>query len=107
MATWRCPNCGTLQSDSSRCFLCERSATSCGTCVMFRASLLGGVGYCALDRRREALSGSERRSCWTATANVASGGFFGLDQESAEAPLGHGLLEVLPVHARQAPLSER
>ena len=64
MATWRCPHCGTVQADGPRCFLCERSATSCSTCVNFRQSVVGGLGYCALDKRREALSGGERRSCW-------------------------------------------
>ena len=65
MAAWRCPHCGTLQVESGACFLCDRSATSCGTCVNFRRSLVGGVGYCALDSRREPLAGDERRPCWT------------------------------------------
>lgn len=65
MATWRCPHCATVQIEASECFLCHRSATSCGTCVNFRASLVGDVGYCALDRRREPLSGAEERPCWT------------------------------------------
>jgi hypothetical protein len=65
MATWRCPHCATVQVESALCFLCRRSATSCGTCVRFRSSIVGGVGYCALDRRRELLSGEEQRSCWT------------------------------------------
>ena len=109
---WRCPNCGTLQSDTSRCFLCQRSATSCGTCVRFRSSFVGGVGYCADDKRREPLSGSEQRSCWTSDAASQSGGFF--DAAAVVAPeaapphgaLERGLHEVLPVRG-PAPLSER
>jgi hypothetical protein len=79
MATWRCLNCGTLQVESGRCFLCDRSATSCGTCANFRRSLVGGLGYCALDKRRSPLTGDEQRDCWTATtADDAAGIFSGL-----------------------------
>jgi len=76
MATWRCPHCRTVQVEAPRCFLCLRSATSCGTCVNFRQSVVGGVGYCALDRRREALSGEEQRPCWTGTPTLATDGLF-------------------------------
>jgi hypothetical protein len=70
MIAWRCPHCGTFQAESSRCFLCGRSATSCGTCANFRLSVVGGVGYCALDKRREPLSGDEQRDCWTSAASA-------------------------------------
>jgi len=81
MATWRCPNCGTAQSEAAaRCFLCNRSATSCGTCAQFRGSVVGGVGYCARDRRREPLSGAEQRDCWTSAASGLEDGFFGAPQ---------------------------
>ena len=76
MLTWRCPHCHTVQADGPRCFLCSRSATSCGTCANFRASLVGGVGYCALDRRRAPLSGAEQRECWTPVAALAGDGLF-------------------------------
>lgn len=76
MATWRCPHCRTVQVDSARCFLCQRSATSCGTCINFRRSVVGGIGYCALDLRREPLSGEERRECWSGTAQPPADGFF-------------------------------
>jgi hypothetical protein len=76
MATWRCPNCATVQAESSRCFLCRRSATSCGTCAMFRQSLVGGTGYCASDRRRETLSGAEQRECWSSGTEPAGDGLF-------------------------------
>ena len=98
MATWRCPNCGTLQSESSRCFLCQRSATSCGTCVMFRASLVGGVGYCARDRRLEPLTGSEQRACWTGTAATVADGFFNVPAGVSSTAIERGLLEVVPAH---------
>ena len=65
MSAWRCPNCATLQAESHSCFLCGRSSTSCATCVNFRESLVGGVGYCALDKKRDPLSGAEQRTCWT------------------------------------------
>ena len=81
MAMWRCPHCGTAQTESAaRCFLCNRSATSCGTCVQFRGSVVGGVGYCALDRRREPLTGAEQRDCWTAAAGAAEDGLFSAPQ---------------------------
>lgn len=85
MATWRCPHCATLQVEAARCFLCDRSATSCGTCVNFRPSLVGGVGYCALDRRREPLSGAEQRPCWTSGAPVAADGL--LDAVQPQPPV--------------------
>src|SRR3954447_23252433 len=76
MGTWRCPNCRTVQGDSARCFLCGRSATSCGTCSHFRAAVVGGLGYCGLDKRRSPLSGSEQRPCWTDAATASSDGLF-------------------------------
>jgi hypothetical protein len=111
MSTWRCPNCGTLQSETTRCFLCQRSATSCGTCVMFRSSFVGGVGYCANDKRREPLSGSEQRPCWTSDATSQSGGFFdatAAPPDTAPPPgaLERGLHEVLPIRG-PASFSER
>jgi hypothetical protein len=43
---------------------------------LFRASLVSGVGYCARDPKREPLSGSEQRPCWTASPAAAIDGFF-------------------------------
>jgi hypothetical protein len=75
---------------------------------MFRASLVGGVGYCAKDRKRDPLAGSEQRPCWTASHATTSDGFFdetpGADPETV--PLERGLHEV-PVHHQQVPISER
>ncbi|HUP82928.1 MAG TPA: hypothetical protein VM284_01930 [Candidatus Limnocylindria bacterium] len=102
MPTWRCPNCGTRQSDTTRCFLCQRSATSCGTCVKFRSSFVGGLGYCAEDKRREPLNGSEQRPCWTGDATSTSGGFFDSADPGQAAPpaaIERGLHEVLPTRA--------
>lgn len=78
---------------------------------MFRPSFVGGVGYCANDKRREPLSGSEQRPCWTGDAAAASGGFFDSTATEPSASPAHGALErglheVLPVRG-PAPLSER
>src|SRR5918995_7313805 len=103
MATWRCPNCGTAQSASAaRCFLCNRSATSCGTCAEFRGSVVGGVGYCALDRRRDPLTGAEQRDCWTSAAAALEEGLFTTPNGSA----GGNAPELIPaplVEARVTP----
>jgi len=97
MTTWRCPNCRTVQVDASSCFLCNRSATSCGTCVRFRRSLVGGLGYCAADPGREPLTGEERRPCWTGQAEAESEGIFVLCAEpSREGRVERGLLELHP-----------
>ena len=64
MPTWRCANCGTLQEESARCWVCHRSTTSCGTCRHFRGAVAGSLGYCGLDPRRRPLVGSEVRGCW-------------------------------------------
>lgn len=76
MGTWSCPHCRTVQADSATCFLCGRSATSCGTCVNFRGSVVGGVGFCGLDRRREPLTGAERRGCWAGASDALPDGVF-------------------------------
>jgi hypothetical protein len=66
MAVWRCPHCATPQPESSRCWVCRRSTTSCATCRHFRKGVAGGLGLCGLDPRREALDGTEMRPCWIA-----------------------------------------
>src|SRR6478752_2074300 len=76
MATYRCPHCATVQAETARCFLCGRSATSCGTCANFRGSVVGGLGYCALDKRRSPLTGAEQRACWTDAQLAAVDGLF-------------------------------
>jgi hypothetical protein len=87
--------------------LCQRSATSCGTCVKFRPSFVGGLGYCADDKRREPLSGSEQRSCWTSDASSSADGFFDVQPMVPPVALDHGLHEVPPIRAGSGPLSER
>jgi hypothetical protein len=64
MPSWRCPHCSTPQPESSRCWVCRRSSTSCGTCRHFRGSVAARIGFCGLDRRREPLHGDEVRACW-------------------------------------------
>ena len=71
MPMWRCPHCGTPQTESARCWVCRRSSTTCSTCRHFRRSLAANVGYCGLDRRRLPLTGSELRGCWTAVEPLA------------------------------------
>ena len=69
---------------------------------MFRASLVGGVGYCARDRRREALTGSEQRACWTGTVATVTDGFFNHPGDVSAGAIERGLLEVLPAHGAAA-----
>lgn len=63
---WRCPHCGTPQAETARCWVCRRSSTACGTCRHFRRAVAANLGYCGLDRRRQALDGGEIRACWEA-----------------------------------------
>ena len=65
MPVWRCPHCATPQTESSRCWVCRRSTTSCATCRHFRRGVAGGLGTCGLAPRRWALDGTEMRACWT------------------------------------------
>jgi hypothetical protein len=39
--------------------------------------VVGGLGYCALDKRRAPLSGDEQLGCWTDANLVAADGLFG------------------------------
>lgn len=71
MPSWRCPHCETPQEEASRCWVCHRSSTSCGTCRHFRGSVAARVGFCGLDRRREPLRGDEVRACWEDGATAA------------------------------------
>jgi hypothetical protein len=64
MPSWRCPHCSTPQPEASRCWVCHRSSTSCGTCRQFRGSVAARYGFCGLDKRRRPLIGDEVRACW-------------------------------------------
>jgi hypothetical protein len=66
MPVWRCPHCNTPQSESSRCWVCRRSTTSCATCRHYRKGVAGGLGLCGLDPKHVALRGTEMRPCWVA-----------------------------------------
>jgi hypothetical protein len=70
MALWRCAHCGTPQPVAARCWVCQRSSTSCATCRHFRSSVAARIGYCGLDKAREPLTGVEVRSCWNGRALV-------------------------------------
>jgi hypothetical protein len=88
MPSWRCPHCSTPQPEASRCWVCHRSSTSCGTCRHFRGSVAARVGFCGLDKRRKPLSGDEVRACWT-------DGALALPPD----PVTPGLLDLLTVGA--------
>ncbi|MEW6224901.1 MAG: hypothetical protein AB1627_09745 [Chloroflexota bacterium] len=71
MPVWRCPHCGTPQAETSRCWVCGRSTTSCATCRHFRRGIAGGLGLCGLDPRHPALQGTEMRACWVSRDTTA------------------------------------
>ena len=73
MSSWRCPHCGVAQPETSRCWVCQRSTTSCDTCRHYRRAVAPGLGFCGLDRRRIPLLGDEMRVCWEAAAGLAAG----------------------------------
>ena len=73
MPVWRCPHCGTPQEESSRCWVCRRSTTTCATCRHFRRGVANGLGLCGLDPRHSALDGTEIRTCWTASEPYVAG----------------------------------
>jgi hypothetical protein len=95
MPTWRCPHCSTPQREASRCWVCHRSSTSCGTCRHFRGSVATRVGFCGLDRRREPLQGDEVRACWVDGA-----------VQAPPDPITPGLLDLLTVAAIGEPRSD-
>ncbi len=72
MPLWRCPHCGTPQVESSRCWVCRRSTTSCAACRHFRRGVAGGLGLCGLDPKHLALTGAEMRACWEAAETTGS-----------------------------------
>lgn len=88
MPSWRCPHCSTPQKEASRCWVCHRSSTSCGTCRNFRGSVAGRIGFCGLDRRHEPLQGDEVRACWEDGAVAAP-----------PDPVTPGMLDLLTVAA--------
>ena len=95
MPSWRCPHCSTPQAEASRCWVCHRSSTSCGTCRNFRGSVAARFGFCGLDRHRLPLNGDEVRACWEDGAVP-----FPPD------PAMPGLLDLLTVRALGEPLDD-
>jgi hypothetical protein len=89
MPLWRCPHCGTPQVESSRCWVCRRSTTSCAACRHFRRGVAGGLGLCGLDPKRLALRGTEMRACWEAADTTGSLG------PDAHGPVGPALVQVM------------
>ena len=97
MPVWRCPHCGTPQAESSRCWVCRRSTTTCATCLHFRRGIANGLGLCGLDARRAALDGTEIRACWVAAAPLHA------DAPAAPVPVRELVLAGGPDVARRAP----
>jgi hypothetical protein len=95
MSSWRCPHCGVAQPETSRCWVCQRSTTSCDTCRHYRRAVAPGLGFCGLDRRRIPLLGDEMRACWEAAAGLAAG-------EEPDAMAGRPTVTVSPLVRRPA-----
>ena len=83
---WHCPHCGAPQAETARCWVCQRSSTTCSTCRHFRASLVSDIGYCALDRARRPLTGRELRGCWTQRPSATEAADPGLPVSTGVAP---------------------
>ena len=64
--SWRCPECRTLQAETTQCWRCDKPAFTCETCGLFRPSVAANLGYCANDPARTPLPADETRSCWEA-----------------------------------------
>lgn len=91
MASWRCPHCGSPQTETSRCWVCGRSTASCASCLHFRSSIAGHFGYCALDKGRAPLTGEEERACWERkAAELESERDDAPDETAVPAPAGSG-----------------
>jgi hypothetical protein len=95
MSSWRCPHCRVAQPETSRCWVCQRSTTSCDTCRHYRRAVAPGLGFCGLDRRRVPLLGDEMRACWEAAAGLAAG-------EDPDALVVRPRLTVAPLARRPA-----
>ena len=67
---WRCPECYTVQSETTRCWRCDKPAFTCESCRSYRPSVAADLGYCARDPERTPLRADEVRACWE-SADVA------------------------------------
>jgi hypothetical protein len=60
---------------------------TCSTCRHFRQGVVAGLGYCAMDRRREVLRGDEIRACWqSAVEGTPPLGLFGAERIAVADP---------------------
>lgn len=106
VATWRCPHCGTPQAESSRCWVCSQSPMTCSTCRNFRKGVVARVGFCALDRAHEPLTGDEIRACWQPPVQLepAAGLFARVEAHHGSASDGPSLA-TMPARAPAAPIA--
>jgi len=95
MPMWRCPHCGTPQSEASRCWVCHRSSTICSTCRHFRKSLATSVGYCGLDARRAPLRGTEHRGCWTEGHREPAAGTSAAERSARDRPAAQAVPDLI------------
>jgi hypothetical protein len=47
--------------------------------------VVGGLGYCGLDKKREPLTGDEQRACWTGALDGPADGVFAALGDMADA----------------------
>jgi hypothetical protein len=71
--------------------------------VNFRHSVIGGLGFCGLDKGREPLSGDERRGCWTGASVGPADSVFAAMLEATESVL----IEVRPARGGVRPVNGR
>ena len=81
-AGWRCPHCGTLQPETTRCWACARSPVACGSCRLYTRSLVTDLGFCGLDPAHTPIDRDAVRTCWMPGAGVVASepGLFGREE---------------------------
>jgi hypothetical protein len=95
--SWRCPHCGTLQPETSRCWACTKSPVACGTCQFYRSSLVSEMSFCGLDQARAPIDAEEVRTCWKARTDPvdADAGLF--SDAELRPTLPRGVVPAAPV----------
>jgi hypothetical protein len=63
---WNCPNCGAVQEETGRCWVCSTPSVACGTCRHVRRAVVGRISYCGVDKRRKPVGNDDVRPCWVA-----------------------------------------